>query len=597
VTAAAAAVLAALLVALAALQYHWASQLAHASEERARGALAQAASAFAGDFDRELVRLLFQFREVAVEDADAELARRAAAWRRQALYPELLRNVLRIRREGDGSLALLQLDEKQGVLVPASWPPELLPVRDALLRAGGTGPWPEPLVADAPAWLVALPPREGGPRWGLREELMRGELHGATLTDWAVLWMDEPTLRRELLPALAERHFGGAVEYRLEVRDAHGALVYARGPAVANGHPDATVPLFRMLGMDHFRRRMPHREDGGPPPLPLHRDSPPSPPRHESPPASGWTLQVTHPEGSVAAAAARVRLHNVAMSLTMVGLLAAAITLVLLAARRAQALARRQIELVAGVSHELLTPVAALRSAGENLATGVVREPEQVRAYGELVEREGRRLGTLVEQVLTWAGLQARARARGAPSGRRCWARRGGPRRVRAGGAARRRASRDAGRARAGATPRRSCGARARAAQPGGERAASRRHRRLGGARRAAGAAARARRDERRAVGRGSRPGHRARRAAPSLRALPSRQGERRARRAGQRPRSRAGAADRRGARWPRARRGGTAARHPLHHRAAGSDRCLSPAGRRARACCSPRTSRASCSP
>src|SRR5204863_4391575 len=80
----------------------------------------------------------------------------------------------------------------------------------------------------------------------------------------------------------------------------------------------------------------------------------------------------------------------------------------LVAARRAQSLARRQIELVAGVSHELLTPVAAVRSAGENLAAGVISDPAKVREYGELIVLEGRRLGALVEQVLTWAGLQAR---------------------------------------------------------------------------------------------------------------------------------------------------------------------------------------------
>ena len=107
----------------------------------------------------------------------------------------------------------------------------------------------------------------------------------------------------------------------------------------------------------------------------------------------------------------RTRWRQLGLSFVVLALLGGAAAMLLLAARRAEALARRQVELVAGVSHELLTPVAALRSAGENLAAGVVREPEQVRAYGELVEREGRRLGSLVEQVLTWAGLQARATA------------------------------------------------------------------------------------------------------------------------------------------------------------------------------------------
>jgi signal transduction histidine kinase len=52
-----------------------------------------------------------------------------------------------------------------------------------------------------------------------------------------------------------------------------------------------------------------------------------------------------------------------------------------------------------------MTPLAALRSAGQNLADGVVTEPEQVALYGSLVDREGRRLGDMVAQVLELAGM------------------------------------------------------------------------------------------------------------------------------------------------------------------------------------------------
>jgi len=79
----------------------------------------------------------------------------------------------------------------------------------------------------------------------------------------------------------------------------------------------------------------------------------------------------------------------------------------LAAARRAQVLARRQLEFVAGVTHELRTPLTAMRSAAQNLADGVVREPDQVKGYGALIEREGRRLSDMVEQALEYAGIQS----------------------------------------------------------------------------------------------------------------------------------------------------------------------------------------------
>jgi signal transduction histidine kinase len=77
------------------------------------------------------------------------------------------------------------------------------------------------------------------------------------------------------------------------------------------------------------------------------------------------------------------------------------------ATQRAQRLARQQIEFVAGVTHELHTPLTAIRSAGQNLADGVVADPQQVRRYGSLIEREGRRLSDMVGQALELAGIQS----------------------------------------------------------------------------------------------------------------------------------------------------------------------------------------------
>jgi signal transduction histidine kinase len=69
------------------------------------------------------------------------------------------------------------------------------------------------------------------------------------------------------------------------------------------------------------------------------------------------------------------------------------------------------MEFVAGVTHELNTPLAAIRSAGQNLADGIVTDPAQVRRYGGLIEKEGGRLTALVAQVLDFAGIESGDRA------------------------------------------------------------------------------------------------------------------------------------------------------------------------------------------
>ncbi len=80
---------------------------------------------------------------------------------------------------------------------------------------------------------------------------------------------------------------------------------------------------------------------------------------------------------------------------------------ILISTRRAQRLAKSQMDFVAGVSHELRTPLAVIYSAAENLADGVVASKEQVAQYGALIRDEGRRLTGMVEQTLQFAAGQS----------------------------------------------------------------------------------------------------------------------------------------------------------------------------------------------
>jgi signal transduction histidine kinase len=88
-------------------------------------------------------------------------------------------------------------------------------------------------------------------------------------------------------------------------------------------------------------------------------------------------------------------------------LLTLAVGLIVVSARRAQALARQQMEFVAAVSHELRTPVSVIGAAAGNLADGVVGDPQRVRKYGETIQGEARRLAETVERVLQLAGIAA----------------------------------------------------------------------------------------------------------------------------------------------------------------------------------------------
>jgi signal transduction histidine kinase len=154
---------------------------------------------------------------------------------------------------------------------------------------------------------------------------------------------------------------------------------------------------------DHPRAR----DDAAPPPVPREGEEARAP-RDDGRP---WLLVVTHRGGSLEQAVAGVRRRNLAVGLGLLALLGGAGFVLASGAQRARDLARQQLEFVAGVTHELNTPLAAIRSAGQNLADGIVTDPQQVRRYGGLIEKEGSRLTSLVAQVLDFAGIESGSRA------------------------------------------------------------------------------------------------------------------------------------------------------------------------------------------
>jgi len=87
-------------------------------------------------------------------------------------------------------------------------------------------------------------------------------------------------------------------------------------------------------------------------------------------------------------------------------LLAVNMALIIISSQRERRLARQQMEFVAGVSHELRSPVSAVCLASANLADGLIHDHQRVKDYGAMINREGRRLAAAVEQALDFAGTE-----------------------------------------------------------------------------------------------------------------------------------------------------------------------------------------------
>lgn len=126
-----------------------------------------------------------------------------------------------------------------------------------------------------------------------------------------------------------------------------------------------------------------------------------------SPAANAWVLLAQHQDGSIAALVKRSRRQDLLVGFGVLSLLVFSVSLIIISTYRMRRLAARQMEFVAGVSHELRTPLAVIQSAGFNLGSGRVKNAERVRQYGEVIENEGRRLAGMIEQMLSYAGIQS----------------------------------------------------------------------------------------------------------------------------------------------------------------------------------------------
>ena len=65
-------------------------------------------------------------------------------------------------------------------------------------------------------------------------------------------------------------------------------------------------------------------------------------------------------------------------------------------------------DFVANVSHELRTPVASVRSAAETLRMAIDHDPKAANQFIDIIERNGRRLGDLINDLLDLSKIEAK---------------------------------------------------------------------------------------------------------------------------------------------------------------------------------------------
>lgn len=399
------ALLTVLLVTLGLLQYRWTRELGRAAAERRQADLQRAARRFAATVQRELGQVgiaFFADAGPAPADRRALLLQRLEGWQERA-NAALVTGLLLATRADDGRLVLEEALPGDDDFREVAWPAELAPLRERLSRGREAGAPIRPgSVIERPLGLV-LPLFAGFDR--------AAPAPGRLLVEGAiVVRLDETYLRERLLPRLTEVSLGppATSPFVLAVlRRADRSVLFASAP-------DATVAERRAgdVELDLAGRRGARAGDAlAPGPVPPQEAAPAGEPHGSAPEEeSPWLLVARYRAGSFEATVASVQRRNLATGMGVLALLGATALVLVVSAQRAQRLARQQLEFVTGVTHELNTPLAAIRSAGQNLAAGIVTDPAQVRRYGTVIDKEGGRLTALVAQVLDFAGIESGAR-------------------------------------------------------------------------------------------------------------------------------------------------------------------------------------------
>jgi two-component system, OmpR family, sensor histidine kinase SenX3 len=452
--------LAAVLIVLGVLQYHWSRVVSDATTMRMQASLHSSLLNWRQDFYRELAQAgdAFQFPSAAdSKTTRAEAARRYREARRVAAHPQLVKDVYAYSGAG---AALLRLNQTSGEFEPAPWPDGFEQLRgwlehsDQGIAVAGMhirmqepgkpsmvfsterghmhGPFPPVcrIAQDVPALVcpvMSAPQKAAPPR----------------TAEFFIVQLDPAVLREHVFPELAERHFAGvAPAYQVAVVSIGEGqrVIYTSDPAFPSQETAAAEFTVNIFGPPMGAAMLSRGTMPVPPPMPSSASvmvPPPMPssepyarrqlhagltyafmrfePIHYEGPPSDWQIAVGSRGGSLEAVAASIRRRNLAISFGVLLVLVATTGVVLVSTQRAQRLARLQMAFVAGVSHELRTPLTVISSAADNIADGVVDNQQQVIRYGKVIQTQARQLIHLVEQVLLFAangnGLRHHVRA------------------------------------------------------------------------------------------------------------------------------------------------------------------------------------------
>ena len=446
--------LALLLVMVAALQYRWTKQLSEATEARIGSALQPLMMGWHLDFYGELSAICVALQvgpDSGARDNWNDYLRRYVDWSHAPMNhdlaenvhanPDLIKNIYIWETSDRATPRLLRLNADTGKIEISSVPEDLQPLLARLKAKSsslsvGLRAWEFPdshqpknareattgsrlQLPSEPGWqfdknipAIVHPIVESGRR-SLRPD---SQPQSENPVNWIVVILDLDFIQRRILPDLSKRYFssGERLEYKLAVIATGGTprLIYSSDPEFPRSDHSAFDSRMNIFGpaLDSVEGRdwqtiknsesLRHEEwrsFSAPVWFPVIQYT-----SHDEP----WMLLLQHRTGPLEAIATSIWRRNLMIGSIVLLLLAFGMVLILFASRRAQKLAKLQLDFVASVSHALLTPLAAIYCTGENVIDGLVQTKTEWIAHGSIITSQASQLIDLVKQILLFASTE-----------------------------------------------------------------------------------------------------------------------------------------------------------------------------------------------
>lgn len=411
---------------MAVVQHHYLGELSEAQQVSLKTNLEIAAKNFSKEFNNQLttIQQTFRFDEDSSMEFESRLHQTYLTWKQTASFPGLIKDIYLLKYQ-NGKPALKLYNIQKEIFSHSDWPVELESLKGIISESLEKT---EPLLISLTQvpflfkYPLIISECQCGP---ISEKNINLPL--TFLNDFIIIVLDPDEVRNNLISTLIKKHFPVQNEFQLDmviakvnssddvfyisdpeldIADFHNAEVYTeigqwteqrqegsqiRGTikiynVPKNQKPEEKIYLSEKnensdsLNLITSIKMRPHSEK--------------------------WELVVKVRNNTLEGIVKNTRHRNLLISYCILTILGISMVMVYVSTRRADSLARRQLRFVSGVSHELRTPISVIRSAGENLADGVITDLDQQKQYGSLIRDEGRRLSSMVENILSFSALQ-----------------------------------------------------------------------------------------------------------------------------------------------------------------------------------------------